>query len=199
MRINLSKQQGERQLAPEDVPYAYKNVLNKHMHYENLQNSHDKYYLKFAGAFVFVSLWSLHMQGNGTVSDFRFGVISMGIGTLIACVMLMSMGFEYDRKLSYYTGRGKKLEEKYPSLTHSAHFTDFDSLRTQWYRTTAPLRLFPSVFVFICTAVAGTTLSMQKGLWLAIIIASLSVTALSVGLFLYFKIARKLQLHEVTP
>lgn len=193
MRINLPKQQREQEIAPENVPYAYKRILFKHLHYEKLQCFHDMYYFKFACAFVVTSLWFLHMQHKGIVSDFRIGVITTRISTLLAFVFLIKNGFECDGKFSYYTSQGKKLEKKYQSFIFFTNFTNFGAYRTKPLKINASRRLLLSVLVFICTVIAGIIFCMKTGLWLAIIVAAFSAAVLPIVLFLYFTVTRKLK------
>lgn len=188
MQMNFPRpQMTERDINLQD----YQHALFNHICYEKLRNSHDRYYLGVAAVFMLICLLLMHMQGAGVISNYKIGVVAIGIVTFAICIVFIKMRSEYDRKPFYHTCKVKKLEEKLISVVYASYFKAFDSLRAKWYMGILFLRIFPTITIGILTTITGITFSTQIELWLAMTIATVSVVILVMGLVLYLKNSRR--------
>lgn len=174
MKIDLPREE----IPVEAIAPHYKLLIDTQMHYEKLQMKTDFSYIKYAGFFILVFIAFIVMQGRGIASNYLIGVIFTGFGVLFASAMSMIfISSEIDRKRANLEQEGKWMEEQYPSVRFN-YFKAATFVKTSRYKAAVFTRLFPFVFVGLCTIAAGIAFSAKVSSNIAILVGVLSVVGL---------------------
>ena len=190
MKIDLPKEE----IPAEAIAPHYKLLIDMHMHYEKMQLKTDFSYTKYAGFFILAFIAFIVMQGRGIASNYLINVIFTGFGVLFASAMSMIfVSSEIDRKRANIEQEGKWMEEKYPSVRFS-YFKAPTFVKAPRYKAGVFSRLFPFVFVGLCTIATGIAFSAKISSNIATLVGALSTALLIAATFFLARIMKKWQI-----
>lgn len=190
MQVNFPKEGGD--LSPKDAFIAYSHLSDIHLYFLKQQSNCEFFYWKGAGIFFLASLASFILHDNGLIQSALFGVLIVGVGCLLIFTQNIRTDFEYGIKAAACVGKGLCIEKKYDYPVKL--FSILENNKLIAYRGNLLSRLFPMGLIGLATTGAGTLLALKVAVWLAVVVAALSITILYLAARSYIKTVRKILL-----
>ncbi len=183
MKVDFPKEQ--KNLSPQDAQVVYKALVEDYLHFLKLQSICGFFYWAIAGVFFLSILGAVILQWEPLIT-----IVLMGIGCLFGFAIIIKMDLEYAIRAADCVKKGNTIEKKYDYAGEL--FGIFEDNKLIAYRGRRLNRLFPVGLVGVLAAVSGAVLSIKAGAWLAVVVATLSIAALSIAARSYTKTVRKI-------
>ncbi len=190
MRVDFPRE--EESLSPQDAHILYKHLVDYHLHLLELQSKCGFFNWKLAGIFFLSILGAFILKDRGIITDPLITIVIMGIACLFGFAQNIKMDLEYASRAADCVEKGTIIEKKYDYS--GKLFGIFEDNKWIVYRGNLLSRFFPIGLVGVLAAGAGTILSIKVGAWLAVVVATLSIVALSIAARSYTKNTRRILL-----